>query len=279
MIFRGISTEDGEQFLHNFNSYCTLYSFKNKDARILAAFGLHLEGPAKIWFAGLEDISSWETVEAEFKDKYITNNAAQFNINAEKFNSLKLQHHQSIEEFFSAIVECSRKLQKSNQETILQFLNGLPEKLAFFARSSNPQTLEEAFQATKMGDSYGYRQDAVGSVATAQQTKTGREAKVDLLSKQVAELLKCQSPLNVHQQQQRARAFTCYTCKGEKHTQRQCNWVRGEPNPSTICQLCNQFGHDANGCRHLQGNGTTPMSSGRGRFGGHGRRAPEAGHR
>ena len=47
--FKGLSTEDGETFINNFNSYCVLHNFKKTDVRRIAAFSLHLEGPAKIW--------------------------------------------------------------------------------------------------------------------------------------------------------------------------------------------------------------------------------------
>ena len=85
--FKRISTKHEETFLQNFNSYCTLHNFKKTDVHRLAAFSLHLEAPAKIWYTGLGDIASWKTVEAAFKDRFDTNNTALFNINAEKFNS------------------------------------------------------------------------------------------------------------------------------------------------------------------------------------------------
>ena len=161
---------------------------------------------------------------------------------------------------------------------MLQFVNGLPEKLAFFVRSGHPKTLEDAFQAAKMGEAYGYRAgaEAVGTVSAAQIPRGSLEAKVDFLAEQVSQLLKCGSG-----NKQIPNNFTCFTCGGENHSQRACNWVKGDPNPLTQCQLCEQFGHAAQGCRRFndQGNGYHPRSIGRGRFGaGRRHRGPEVGH-
>ena len=43
----------------------------------------------------------------------------------------------------------------------------------------------------------------------------------------------------------------CYT---PGHIQRRCNWAAGSPNPSIACQLCDQFGHEAKGCKILKDN-------------------------
>ena len=61
--------------------------------------------------------------------------------------------------------------------------------------------MEEAFQATKMGELYGYRQDTIGSVAAAHQSRGGLETKVDILADQVAQLLKCNNGSDKMQQQ------------------------------------------------------------------------------
>ena len=42
---------------------------------------------------------------------------------------------------------------------MLKFINGLPEKLAFYVRSSKPEDIAEAISLAKAGEAYTYRSD------------------------------------------------------------------------------------------------------------------------
>ena len=53
--FNGYPIEDAERFLSNFLAYSVLKLIENNDCRKVAAFQLHLDGPAKSWFYCLED--------------------------------------------------------------------------------------------------------------------------------------------------------------------------------------------------------------------------------
>jgi hypothetical protein len=55
--------------------------------------------------------------------------------------------------------EKSQILNKPDQEAMLKFINGLPEKLAFYVRSSKPEDIAEAISLAKAGEAYTYRSD------------------------------------------------------------------------------------------------------------------------
>ena len=102
--FRGLSDSNPEQFLSDFCSYLTLHSLKGDDARIIAAFQLHLEGPALTWFNNLppSENRTWATVKQDFESKYInidfSKNPALL-AETELFNTMKLAPHQAIDQF------------------------------------------------------------------------------------------------------------------------------------------------------------------------------------
>ena len=56
-------------------------------------------------------------------------------------------------------LEKSQILNKPDQEAMLKFINGLPEKLAFYVRSSKPEDIAEAISLAKAGEAYTYRSD------------------------------------------------------------------------------------------------------------------------
>ena len=54
-------------------------------------------------------------------------------------------------------MEKGRRVNKSQQEIVLKFIEGLPPQLAFFVRAGNPEDIKAALTAAKLGEAYGYR--------------------------------------------------------------------------------------------------------------------------
>ena len=73
--FSGFTQEDATKFLGEIESYLTLSSIKTDSNRAVAAFHLHLKGPAIIWFNNLTCKDTWLTVKAAFIEEHcnITN--------------------------------------------------------------------------------------------------------------------------------------------------------------------------------------------------------------
>ena len=53
--FSGYPMEDPERCLSDFEAYCKISRINNTDGRKVAAFQLHLQGPANTWFNCLEE--------------------------------------------------------------------------------------------------------------------------------------------------------------------------------------------------------------------------------
>ncbi|CAC5402261.1 unnamed protein product [Mytilus coruscus] len=60
--FAGYPKDNGTKFLREFESFCKLHELDILNEKTVAAFHLHLEGPALTWFNGLSPDLSWTTV-------------------------------------------------------------------------------------------------------------------------------------------------------------------------------------------------------------------------
>ena len=130
------------------------------DNRKVAAFQLHLQGLAQTWFCCLDEDEKgdWESLHDAFETKYcVANNPPVLLVETEKFNSLRFLPAQQIEDYFSKIIEKRKKINKSDQEILLKFVQGLPAQLAFFVRAGNPSDLHAALTSAKMDEAFGYR--------------------------------------------------------------------------------------------------------------------------
>ena len=163
--FSGYPSEDPDQFILDFEAYCTFARIVNADSRKVAAFQLHLQGPAQTWFCCLDEDErgDWDSVKTSFQEKYcIENNPPVLLVETEQFNSLRLLPSQQIEDYFSKILEKGKKINKSDQEILLKFIQGLPAQLAFFVRAGNPTDVHTALTSAKMGEAFGYRTTTYG---------------------------------------------------------------------------------------------------------------------
>ena len=164
------------------------------------------------------------------------------------------------------------KLSKSDQEQLLKFIQGLPAQLAFLIRAGNPSDIHAAITSTKMGEAYGYRASpvpessklSVGTVAAAHSTSDNQ--RINALEKSVQTLCSKLDSLLVKNEYHgensvHERKRSCFTCKGQGHIKRLCNWKQTRPaNPNALCMLCSQYGHAANDCK--QGNFRSPSERG-----------------
>lgn len=269
--FHGRITDNPSKFLAEIQSYSTLLGITNKqNDKMISIFHLHLDGPARTWFEGLQDYAknTWATLQQTFQDKYMKFFAPKHMIETEIFHNTKLLQGQTLEDFHSKLLEKALKLEIPEADILLRFMTGLPEKLCFFVRVSQPANHNEALETALMGEACGYRKhetlnwmapevDVHPTVAAAAKFSPPNhqlERKVDALTKSVEQLTQL-----VNQQQTRRQQPTiednpqpdekCSSCKGRGHPVKECNWNgEGRIRPSTYCQLCRQQGHGASKC-------------------------------
>ena len=163
--FSGYMHEDGPKFLQEFESYLTLSGVDNEQ-RIIAAFHLHLKGPALTWFHTLPSRDSWNSIKESFNSEYGNNvNDPRLISEAAAFDNLVLNSGQAIEEFHAVVLEKGTRLNKSDRDMSNKFINGLPSQLAFFVRAGRINNFREALHSAKIGEAHGYRVHATTSVA------------------------------------------------------------------------------------------------------------------
>lgn len=270
--------EDPAKFLAEFESYLTLSSIEQDSPRAIAAFHLHLTGPALIWFNNLSIKDSWQTVKASFQIEYLNNlNNPSLIAEAVAFDSLKLGPSQAIEDFHSVVLDKGRRLHKTETDMTNKFIAGLPSQLAFFVRAGRVTTFREALQSAKVGEAHGYRQSpATPIVTTPSQITEKVNAASDSVQRQLDQITQTlntlitkpliPSPSGLTSQQRFPQPCPsrrlCYKCKGPNHVKARCNWnEQGVSSPNTQCQLCSQWGHGAPNCVKLGVQPTGTVSS------------------
>ncbi|KAK3101520.1 hypothetical protein FSP39_004191 [Pinctada imbricata] len=257
--FSGFSTENGQNFLREFESFCTFQNLSD-DGRKIAAFHLHLKGPALVWFNALSqtDKIRWTSLKQAFTHQYARQDMFDPCMVAESalFESLKLNSCQPLEQFHSEIMEKGMKLQKPERDMITKFINELPTQLAFFVRAASVQSFKEALKQAKLGEAYGYRTTTETTAAVRhQQVPSSTENQMFSMMKDISERLsKLETGTGKRHEQQHPgggrNTIQCHICSGEGHKKSQCQWTgRGDKNPRARCQFCEQNGHFAKQCR------------------------------
>ena len=114
--FSGYPTEDPVRFLSDCDAYCKLSRINDTDGRRVAAFQLHLQGPANTWYSCLseDDKGDWDNLVAAFELNYCVENTPVLLVETEQFSNLKLLPHQQLEDYYSQVLEKGRKLSKSD---------------------------------------------------------------------------------------------------------------------------------------------------------------------
>ena len=263
--FSGYSHDNASKFLSEFESFATLYGLDSQ--KKLAAFHLHLKGPALQWYDGLdsETTESWVDLLASFQDQYIKLGwqSSTVMLESELFQKMSLLPGQTIEDYHSNLCEKGQILEKPDHEVMVRFISGLPEKLAFFVRAGNPRDVNAALASAKLGETFGYRNhDQGASVSAAKMNvKDAVTDDVSELKEQVKSLTTMVQSLAVgnrfdsnqrRSQGQTSSSRSCYACLGQGHVRRNCNWNGVQPaNPNDICQICFQSGHQALQCRRF----------------------------
>lgn len=258
--FSGFSSENGKNFLMEFESFC-IYQNLTTDDRRVAAFHLHLSGPALIWFNSLEIPvkRTWFALKNAFTEQYAKQGMFDPDMVAESavFEALRLASSQPLEDFHSKIMEKGSRLQKPERDLITKFVNELPDQLAFFVRTASVKSFKDALQQAKLGEAYGYRSlsataPMVAAVQPAESnTNQGHNQHLFSMLRDISHRLeKLEAPTSRPRTGRDRDLPTCHACGGAGHLKRSCNWTgHGSPKSQAKCQICFQTGHTAAECR------------------------------
>lgn len=241
--FYGYMHENADKFIREFESFLVLsnINYDTEPHRAIAAFHLHLKGPALTWFSTLTDKSSWDTVRIAFSSEFSNANDPMYIAESALFDKLCLSSRQPIEEFHALVHEKGMQLNKPERDITNKFIQGLPDKLAFFVRASRPSSYRDALNSAKIGEAHGYRTVPMDLATTC--IVSGTDLAVN---PSVASVSHTQSRNGVRPRHR----VVCHKCSGSGHIQRICNWNGNESglDTSTVCQLCDQNGHGAKFC-------------------------------
>lgn len=249
--FAGYPQENGSKFLREFESFCKLHELDHDHRKKLASFHLHLEGPALAWYNGLSPDLTWTTIKRLFKEKYVTIGWEHPSVvvESETFHNMSLAPSQEIEDYFCQVQEKGELLSKPNHEIMFRFINGLPDKLAFYVRTCQPKNLSEALSFSKQGEAYKYRMHEQ-CAATGKVSNAPRSDEIAELKSQISNLTTMMQSMSTNKVRQSGfEGNRCYNCSSTDHMKKQCNWNgNGQVSHEMTCQLCFQSGHGAIQC-------------------------------
>ena len=281
--FSGYSHEDPERFLSEFESYVTFsgLNFDPNTARKVAAFHIHLSGPALTWFHSLDSSvkQDWPSLMGAFTVQYLVRDHLDPTIMAESsaYHKLKLLPGQPLEDFHAQIMEKGKRLDKPERDMLYQFTEGLPPTLAFFVRAGMCTTLKGAFVSAKSAEAAGYRSHGsqiptfdprVNAISPAGDHESTAIADLQTQMSQLVTIVKgmqnfsspCPVPSTNDRQSRAQSSFHCYKCQGPDHRKRDCLWTGdGERTPNVCCQICGQYGHSATQCKKFPAGTTQSM--------------------
>lgn len=298
--FGGYPHENATDFLEEFESYAVLHNIlSGEDARKIAAFHLHLCGPARTWFNSLVSTSknTWETFKATFTTKYVTVDlrSPTLILESEAFDTLSLSQGQTIDDYYTQVLQKGKLLRKPDHEILIKFIRGLPHGLAFFVRAGHHSDISSALDAAKEGEAYGYRSDETPLVAAVRPKVTKQpyvqnsqsvqpsvvselQSQINTLTENVSKLTAAfansgppkndaggNAPVNPPAKREfKPNRNVCVKCSAPNHFARACNW-NGEADTldeSYQCRICGQLWHKASQCIQ-QGNRRGPGLEGR----------------
>ena len=136
---------------------------------------------------------------------------------------------------------------------MFHFINGLPEKLAFYIRTSHPKSQSEPLSFAKAGEAYKYRiHEQCAAVGKSSFQNVSQSDDITEIKSQIYKLtsmMKKLTPDKTFQQSDQRQSSGCYNCNCTGHAKQYCNWNGSGTTSSDIsCQLCHQSGHGAGQC-------------------------------
>jgi hypothetical protein len=135
------------------------------------------------------------------------------------------------------LTEKGQLLTKPDHEVMAKFINGLPEKFAYYVRTNKPKDSSEALTIAKTGEAYKYREPQL-TISAALASNPSEMDNIKTQMTQLTELVKYMyTNLRVNSQSKRAsdakqpfqntaaystqhRSYTCFKCNGTGHVKR-----------------------------------------------------------
>ena len=102
---------------------------------------------------------------------------------------MKLRNGQVIEDFFCQLTEKGQLLTKPDHEVMAKCINGLPEKSAFYVRSSKAKASSEGLKIAKTREAYKYREPQL-TISTARASNSSEMDNIKTQMIQLTELVK-----------------------------------------------------------------------------------------
>lgn len=193
-----------------------------------------MEGPALSWFNGLSPDLTWRTIKKLFSD--IPQHAT--------------RPSQEIENFLCQVQEKGQLLSNPDHKIMFRFIHGLPDKLAFYVRSSQLKTMYDALSFAKQGETYKYRIHEQ-CAAIGKRADISHSDDISEMKSQIYDLTQMMHNMSSRQGCQPAKFDNtlCFNCNAPGHVKKSCNWNgSGDAIPDISYQLCQQNGHGATQC-------------------------------
>ena len=149
--FKGVPTEDAEQWLNHLENYCRFKTY-NDDKKLNLALVLMTAGAAH-WLETLTtaDKQTLAAFKAKFCSRYLQPEYIHFRAAKLLFNT-KQQPSESADDFLAKIQQLARQINADEQTTRFAALNGLMPHIASFVTQKQPKTMTELLEAARIAE-------------------------------------------------------------------------------------------------------------------------------
>ena len=230
--YSGYSAEDGRSWLEKYEAKGQIHGWN--DQRKAQGFRLGLTGPAEVWYQELPQATKgdYTALRQAFRDKFITQQNRW--VLEGILQRRKQGSNETVEAYSADMRRYFFQLEKGPVERLTLYVNGLRDGIKVFVMGQNPDNLEDAEKAARLGETVAEMTTSQQGRASNSDTSTALAAlvnKVDLLSRKVNGMGNHSRTTNGkpksttcgrigHVTQSCRKHIQCYNCKGYGHMAR-----------------------------------------------------------
>jgi len=185
--FHGTGLEDAEQWMRQFENYCTFKTY-NDDKKLALCRVLLVDGAAN-WLESLSDaaVVNWAAFKNNFLTRYLTPEYMHFK-SARTIMNTKMEQGQSVDDYVAKMQQLARSIKADEKMVKFAIMNGLLPHISSFVAQKQPADMTVLLEAARIAEA---------TAPIASDTNTTIVNRLDGLQEQITQLLTTKDQSNV----------------------------------------------------------------------------------
>ena len=185
--FHGTGLEDAEQWMRQFENYCTFKTY-NDDKKLALCRVLLVEGAAN-WLETLADaaVANWGAFKDNFLTRYSTPEYMHFK-SARTIMNTKMEQGQSVDDYVAKMQQLARSIKADEKMVKFAIMNGLLPHISSFVAQKQPADMTALLEAARIAEA---------TAPIASDSNTTIVNRLDRLQDQFTQLLATKDQPNV----------------------------------------------------------------------------------